>query len=224
MQKLQYKYITTLAMLYALTLLTCASLIHKFVIIGGHSVSAGSFIIPFWFIISDIITEVYGYKTSRKMLWNLLIVGFLAYGVLQLFVLIQKDTPPSGPAYYYVFGSMLRMYAAMWASLFFANFINTYLLAKLKIAFHSRHFWIRSIMTSSLGEILYTAASFMGILGGDVSAETMMWLIIWGCILKVVITILFSGLANYITTALKKAEGFDIYDTNINFNPFKFEL
>ncbi len=222
-ERKQYKFIMMLSMFYAVLLLTCSSLTHKFILIGAHQVSAGSFLMPFWFLVSDVITEVYGYKMSRRLLWNLIIVDLFIYAIFQTFALIQPNTT-NGQAYFEVFGSMFRTYLAVWIALFFANFFNTYIIARLKITFHSKYFWLRSLAASAIGEIMYTSIGFFLILAGTVSMNTLFWMIVWGCILKITVTAIAAGPASFITYFLKKAEDVDIYDTNINFNPFKFQL
>lgn len=159
------RFIIPMSMAYCITCILSSILVNKFINIGGHFASAGSFTMPFWFVLSDIITEVYGYRVSRRMLWSLLVLSIFVYSYLELFSLIQPLQKPSGPAYHFVFGSMIRIYFGAWSSLFFANFLNTYLLVKLKILMRSRYFWLRSICSSGLGEVVYTVIGFYAILG-----------------------------------------------------------
>ena len=222
--KNNYRFTTPLAMCYFAFYFVAASLTHKFIYIGGHTVSAGSFVMPFWFMVCDIITEVYGYRQTRFMLWCFLPIQFVFYGILQLFSTIQPHDTVNGIAYSMVFGSMLRMAFAIWPALFIAHFLNTYVMSKSKIIFTSRYFWLRSVAASTAGEILYTAVGFYGILSGTVSTSTLEWMILWGCILKITTTAIIALPVTILIGALKRAENVDTYDMNIDFNPFKISM
>ena len=219
-----YRCIIPLSMCYFGFSIMASSLVHKYIQINSSTISAGSIVMPFWFVLSDVITEVYGYRLARRMLWSLMLVEFIFYLSLQVFAIVQVDQGPSGAPYYFVFGSMMRTYFAVWASLFFANFLNTYFMAKLKILFYSRHFWFRSILASASGEVLYTVIGFYAILGGTVSNTTLFWLVYWGCVLKIVVTALSVFPASIFIAWLKRVEGIDAYDVGVNFNPFKVEF
>jgi queuosine precursor transporter len=218
----QYRHLSFLAMLYAVILLTASCLTHKFINIDNHLLCAGSIVMPFFFVISDLITEVYGYAEARKILWNLIIIDFFIYGAFQIFALVQSHQGFANHAYYYVFGSMMRVFCAVWFSMLFSGFLNTYAIAKLKIKMHSRFFWLRSVLASGLGEVLYTTVGFIGILGGVVSNHALLWMILWGCFLKITITMIVAIPATLAAYLLKKSEGINPYDTQVNFNPFKY--
>lgn len=222
MKSKQYKYLTLIAMISAI-ILPCATItFNKVVIIDGSLAAAGTLPMPLWFVISDIITEVYGYKISRQIFWCALLCNFL----FAVFTTILVDLPSpklwgGASSYSFVFGNMLHIVCSAYIALSIGSFINTYLISKWKILVRGKYFWLRSIGASVIGEGIYTGLAGLLIFAGKMPLEKMVSFIIWSYIFKIAGSVIFATPANLITIYLKKKESVDSYDINVNFNPFK---
>lgn len=213
-----------MAMITAI-ILPCATItFNKVVALDFSYASAGTLPMPFWFMLGDIITEVYGYRVSRQIVWNALLCNLLF--AVAIFILIRLPSPKAWTgesAYLFVLGDTIRLAISGLVALIIGVFINNYLISKWKVLVRGKYFWLRSIGSSTIGEAAYTLLAFFLIflLGGHLNLHTMLIFVIWSYCFKFIGAILLAGPANLIANYLKKKEGIDIYDTNVNFNPFK---
>ena len=218
----QYKYLTLIAMISAIVLPCATITLNKIIPIGYSSASAGTLTMPLWFILGDIITEVYGYKISRQIFWYALLCNFL-FAVFTT-LLVDLPSPKSwmgGYAYSFVFGNMMHIVCGAFIALMIGSFINNYLLSKWKVLVRGKYFWLRSLGSSTVGEAVYTIIAGLLIFTGKLPFGKMAIIIMWSYFFKIVGSILLSGPANLIVIYLKKKEGLDTYDVNVDFNPFK---
>lgn len=190
---------------------------------------AGTILFPLSYIFGDVLTEVYGYKRSRRVIWT----GFAAVGLLALvlwLVTLLPVAPDSGPnsavfdqavssTPYIVLGSLV----AFWAG----EFSNSFVLAKMKVLTKGRWLWSRTIGSTLIGEgvdtLLFAGIAFaMGsALQGSPMASDLLWsIIISNYIYKVGVEVLFTPITYLAVNFLKRAEREDYYDVNTNFNPF----
>lgn len=214
-------------------LLSSAKIIDLGISIGPLALifDAGTLVFPISYIFGDILTEVYGYKRSRRVIW----MGFFATALMGFFVWLTGQLPGEAEwngyaganAYNAILGSVSALVIASLAAYFVGEFTNSFVLAKMKIATKGRWLWSRTIGSTLVGQLVDTSV-FIGIatlLVPEVfRPELMLSLIVTNYIFKVGIEVIFTPLTLLIIPALKKAENEDYYDTDTDFNPLKIEL
>ena len=186
---------------------------------------AGNLFFPISYIFDDVLTEVYGYARARRAIW----AGFggMLFATLMATVVIGLPPDPSGaynrllqPALEVVFGNTWRIALASLVAFMVGDFVNSYVLAKMKILTRGRHLWTRTIGSTVVGElcdsIIFYPIAFAGLWGSDtlVSAVTFNWAF------KVAVEAAFTPVTYLVVAAFKKAEHEDYYDLGTNFTPF----
>lgn len=190
--------------------------------IGPWVMPAGVIVFPISYIVGDILTEVYGYRRARQVIWlgfgaNLAMVGFIAAAV----ALPAAPFWPHQPAYEQILGFAPRLLAASFVAYLVGEFANAYVLARLKLLTAGRWLWLRTIGSTLVGQGLdsavFMAVAFAGILSGAelAAAAVTQWLA------KSAYEALATPLTYWIVGALKRIEGIDAYDRAVDFNPFR---
>jgi queuosine precursor transporter len=212
-------------------LLSSAKIIDLGVSIGPLALvfDAGTLVFPISYIFGDILTEVYGYRRSRRVIW----MGFVATALMGFFVWLTGVLPGEGfwestvgqPAYNAVLGGISGLVVASLIAYFAGEFSNSYVLAKLKIATKGRWLWSRTIGSTLVGQAVDTTMFFIiATLLGVFPSELMLSLIVTNYILKVGIEVILTPITLMVVPALKRAENEDYYDTDTDFNPFHVNL
>lgn len=220
-EKRCYQFFIPFSMLYFTLSITAHLLSHKLLPIDHHMLTAGTPIITLWFILNDVITEVYGYQIVKKLFWNLAIIEFLFCSGMALSS--HLASPPGNPAqlaYVFILGSLLRPYS-IWLGVLFCVFLNAYLISRWKILLMGKYFWLRSMVASAIAMLIFTAIAIFEIFWGTSLSHQIAWIILWGFIFKMITLIIFSLPASLCAAYLKKKEGINIFDQQINYNPFK---
>lgn len=194
------------------------------------AVDAGTLLFPISYIFGDILTEVYGYARSRRVIWT----GF-AFSALMAatFWVIARlpgeanwEAAAGQAAYNAILGGVSYggIVVASLAAYFVGEFSNSYILARLKVATGGRLLWVRTIGSTLVGQIVDTAvfvlvASALGVFPWAAALS----LIVANYIFKVSIEVLFTPVTYRTVNFLKEAEGVDHYDTDTDFNPFRMK-
>lgn len=178
----------------------------------------GILIFPLTFLLSDVITEVYSYKYSRFLVWcTLLMLGiFTIFTWLSMYIPTVVDYGYKG-----VFSNYPRLYLGVFIATFLSFFINNTIIAKLKVKWHGRIFWLRSLISTSIGHAIFSATWAIIFHFGEVRSTTICKLIICMYAWKMAFEILATPFVAILTDWIKKKEGFDVFDYNTNFNPFR---
>ncbi|PIR10245.1 MAG: hypothetical protein COV52_09810 [Gammaproteobacteria bacterium CG11_big_fil_rev_8_21_14_0_20_46_22] len=178
----------------------------------------GILIFPFTFLLSDVITEVYSYKYSRFLIWCVI----LTLGIFTLFAWISMMIPTAVVNYGYVnvFDNYPKLYMGVAIATFFSFFINNYIISKLKIKMDGKLFWLRSIMSTSVGHAVFSATWVIIFHWHEIGSLALLKLILDMYLWKMTFEIIATPVAAFVSRWLKKKEC-DVYDTNTNFNPFK---
>ncbi|MCC6531768.1 MAG: queuosine precursor transporter [Burkholderiales bacterium] len=193
-------------------------------LLGAVSFGAGILFFPISYVFGDILTEVYGYARARKVIW----AGFGALIFASFMAAVVVALPPAPgwqnqAAYEIAFGSTWRIALASLIAFLCGEFVNSYVLAKMKVATAGRWLWTRTIGSTILGEgvdsALFYPLAFYG--GGLIPSELLPKVMLAQFIGKVCVEILFTPLTYRIVAALKRAEREDYYDRRTDFNPFK---
>ncbi|MGH8518895.1 MAG: queuosine precursor transporter, partial [Panacagrimonas sp.] len=208
------------------TILICSNLIGPAKIVQfdwlPFAFGAGVLFFPISYIFGDILTEVYGYARARRVIW----AGFagLAFASLMAYVVVALPPAPAWPnqkAYEIAFGSTWRIAAASMFAYFCGEFVNSFVLAKMKILTAGKWLWTRTISSTVIGEavdsVLFYPLAFYN--SGLIPNEQLPAIMLAQFGLKVAVEVLFTPLTYKIVGALKRAESEDYYDRNTNFTP-----
>lgn len=205
--------------LFITCLITANIIAVKVISLGIFIVPAAIFVFPLSYIFGDVLTEVWGYRTARKVIWlgfgcNLVFVFFAWIGGL----LPAADFWQAQGAYETILGFTPRLLAASLAGYLVGEFANSFILARMKILTEGRWLWSRTIASTIVGEgldtVVFIAIAFSGT-GSPVL--TMMW---HHWLFKTGIEVVATPATYLIVNWLKRAEGIDTYDYETKYNPF----
>ena len=228
-QQRQYRYYE-FVMAAFVTILVCSNLIGpakiaqvNLPLIGAVSFGAGVLFFPISYVFGDILTEVYGFARSRRVIW----AGFGALGFASFMSSVVVALPPAPfwqnqGAYEIAFGSTWRIALASLIAFWCGEFVNSYVLAKMKIWTQGRWLWTRTIGSTIFGEgvdsLLFYPMAFYA--GGLIPDERLPAIMLVQFLSKVGVEVVFTPVTYKIVAALKRAEHEDYYDRNTDFNPF----
>lgn len=212
-----------IAALFVTCLITANVITTKLTGFGFLVVPAAIIVFPISYIFGDVLTEVYGFATARRVIW----LGFLCNLVFVFFVWIGQVLPPASfwenqEAYVSILGAAPRILLASFLGYLVGEFSNSILLSKLKVITQGRWLWIRTISSTVVGEGFDTAIFLTIAFIGTSSFLPMM--IIYHWTMKVLIEIAATPLTYLLVNWLKKVEATDNYDTKISFNPFSMKV
>jgi queuosine precursor transporter len=210
------------------TILLCTNLISapKRVSVAGFTFGAGVLFFPISYLFGDILTEVYGYARSRKVVW----AGFgaLAFASFMSWVVLSLPPAPTWknqPAWEAVFGGTWRIVIASMLGFFAGEFANSYTLAKMKLLTGGRLLWTRTIGSTIAGEavdsLIFYPVAFLGRPGWTLA--DVVQVLLTNYVLKVTWEVLATPLTYKIVGFLKRAEHEDYYDYGTDFTPFSLE-
>ena len=220
MQK-NYKYLGAISVFFVSVLLISNVASTKIVDLKWFTFDGGTLLFPLSYIFGDILTEVYGYKKSRGVIW----LGFFMALLMSIVFIIVGKLPAAvdwnnQAAYDAILGLTPRIVGASLIAYFFGEFSNSFVLAKMKILTKGKWLWTRTIGSTLVGELvdstLFILIAFVGVLPNSL----LVTLIISNYIFKTGLEILFTPATYRVVKFLKTKEGEDYYDRDTNFNPF----
>jgi len=217
-----FKHLPGIAAVFVGVLLISNVASTKMVQIGSFEFDGGTLLFPLAYIFGDILTEVYGYSKSRKIIWYGFLMNILMVAVFMgVAALPAADSWVHQDAFMNILGQTPRIVLASMVAYFAGEFSNSYLLAKIKVWMRGRHLWVRTIGSTLIGEgldtVLFVTIAFYGVL----STEGLMIVIASNYVFKVGVEVLFTPFTYLIVGKLKKSECVDVYDRNTKFNPFR---
>jgi uncharacterized integral membrane protein (TIGR00697 family) len=221
--KLNSKYIILLAMIFVAASLAADSVAYKIIGIGSILEPGATIVFPLTYLIGNIVTEVYGYDAARKFIWY----GLVAEIVYALFVKGVLLLP--SPTFWHfqndynvVFGSLLRFVMAGLIGDITSSFLNAYLISKWKIFTKGKYFWLRSICATAISEFSLVVLTAYVAFVGKVPFSIMLNMFLSAYGLELVYALLFVFPGYLIVLFLKYSEKIDVFDYDVNYNPFKF--
>lgn len=228
-----YRWLPFVTALFVTTLVISNIIAVKLVNIFGLFVPAAVILFPVAYIFGDVLTEVYGFARARQVIWigffcNLVaVIAIWAGGLLPAAPFWSAGsfaTPDSAQqAYDAILGFTPRLLLASFIAYLVGEFLNSFVLAKLKIRTAGKFLWLRTISSTILGEgadsLVFITIAFSGIFPADAIGQAILsqWFI------KVSYEVLATPLTYLVVNALKKAESEDHYDRDTDFNPFKVQ-
>jgi hypothetical protein len=229
MPQRSYRYYD-LVMAAFVTILICSNLIGPakiaqldLPVLGVVTFGAGVLFFPISYVFGDVLTEVYGYDRARKVIW----AGFAGLAFASFMATVVVVLPPAPfwhnqAAYEVAFGSTWRVVLASMFAYFCGEFVNSFILAKMKILTRGRWLWTRTIGSTIAGEAvdsaLFYPLAFYGT--GIIPDDKLPLVMVAQFVTKVGVEVVFTPVTYKIVNALKRAEHEDYYDRRTNFNPF----
>ncbi len=216
------KYLAIITGIFVAVLIISNIASTKIVQIGFLIFDAGTLLFPLSYIFGDILTEVYGYKQTRKVIWTGLFSIILMSVVFAIVGLLPSEANWGNQgAYDVILGIVPRIVIASVIAYFAGEFSNSYIMAKMKIMQKGKELWKRTIGSTLIGEGIDTLIFAFIAFWGTMPTEIFIALIVSNYIFKTAVEILFTPITYAITGFLKKAEGIDEYDYKTDFSPFK---
>jgi uncharacterized integral membrane protein (TIGR00697 family) len=217
----EYKYLDIVTAIFVTVLIISNITSVKQLVLGPFTFDGGTIIFPLSYIFGDVLTEVYGYARSRRVIWTGFACSLLTVIVFTLVQQLPAASYWDGQAAYdAILGQTPRIVLASLIAFFAGEFSNSYILAKMKIATQGKWLWARTIGSTIVGEgvdtIVFALVAFAGVFGNS----DLVNLIVSNYIFKVGIEVLFTPLTYQVVSFLKRAEHEDYYDRATNFNPF----
>ncbi len=186
---------------------------------------AGNIFFPISYIFGDVLTEVYGYARARKVIW----AGFgaMIFATIMSQVVIALPSNPNEPfnekfvpALELVFGNTGRIVGASILAFWFGDFVNSFVMAKMKVLTRGKYLWTRTVGSTIAGQgvdsLLFYPIAFYGIW----ETSTLVKICIFNWIFKVLVEVVMTPATYALCGALKRAENEDFFDRNTNFTPF----
>ena len=190
---------------------------------GEYIYGTGVLFFPLSYLFGDILTEVYGYARSRKVIWAgfgaLVFASVMAYAVTSL-PAAKTMSPEQQAAVNLIFGQTWRIVAASLLAFWLGEFVNSFVLAKMKLATSGKYLWMRTIGSTFAGEAVDSLIFYPLAFLGTWSNEQVISVMIGNYFLKVFWEIVATPVTYRIVGFLKKAEHEDFYDRETDFNPF----
>jgi uncharacterized integral membrane protein (TIGR00697 family) len=189
---------------------------------------AGNVFFPISYIFGDVLTEVYGYARSRRVIW----AGFgaLVFSAVMGQVILamppNPDEPFNGvmqPALEVVFGNGPRIVAASMLAFWAGDFANSFVLAKMKLWTRGKHLWTRTVGSTIVGQLVDSVIFYPVAFVGTWTSLTLVRVLVFNWVFKVVVEVVLTPVTYAIVGALKRAEGEDWFDEGTNFTPFSLK-
>jgi queuosine precursor transporter len=189
--------------------------------IAGFTFGAGILFFPISYVIGDVLTEVYGYANARRCIW----AGFVAMVFMAFMSWAVVAMPPAATwdgqaAYESVFGQVPRIVVASMLAFWAGEFVNSFVLSRMKVWTRGKHLWSRTIGSTVFGQavdsLIFYPVAFLGVWETEVVVTVMVtnWL------LKVLWEALLTPVTYAVVGAIKRREGVEVFDTGVEYSPF----
>jgi len=220
-----YKYYAPLAMLFGSVLTTANIASSKLISFFGETMTGGTFVYPLAYVLGDIVTEVYGYKRARQLIWGSILCSIIFVFFLQLII----AAPPSiywhnQSEYALILGAVPRIIFASLIAHWVGEFLNSYIIAKFKIAYNGQNLLGRIVSSSLVGITTNTLIFvFIGYVGVIPFSE-MLPFSTRICVVKLLCQFFSIPITMWMINRLKTIEQLDIFDINTDFTPFSLDI
>jgi uncharacterized integral membrane protein (TIGR00697 family) len=209
--------------IFVTCLITANIIAVKVISFGSIILPAAIFVFPVSYIFGDVLTEVYGYRWARRVIW----LGFICNLIFVAFAWVGQELPPASfwkgqEAYESILGYAPRLLVASFCGYLVGEFANSFVLAKMKILTRGRWLWSRTIGSTIVGEGLDTVIFITLAFIGTSSFAPIMILYHW--LAKTLIEAVATPLTYVVVNYLKKKEAIDTYDYATSFSPFSLKL
>ena len=210
------------SILFCVCLIAANLLETKQISVLDISLTGGLIVFPVSYIINDCVCEVWGYRKARLLIWTGFAMNFFFVTMGAL-----CDWIPGAPywhneaGFHAIFGLAPRIAVASFVAFLAGSFANAYVMSKMKIHDQGRHFSSRAVWSTVVGESCDSLLFFPLALGGVVPTEELPKLMIWQVVLKTLYEVIALPVTIRVVKFMKKHEGEDVYDDNIDYNVLK---
>ena len=225
MFKKNYRYYDVILAFFAAMLLISNLGATKLISFGPIITDGGAILFPLIYIFSDVLTEVYGYKYARRAIWTgfgVMLLAVFAFTIVRFMPAAPEYTDQH--AFEAVLGFFPRIVLASLTAYLVGSFINSYILAKLKVKMGGKKLWVRLIGSTFVGEffdtLIFTTVAFAGIL----TAPDFVKFVLIGWLFKTGVEVVLLPVTYRVIAFLKKRENVDVYDKKTDFTPFKVSV
>jgi len=214
-----------LGCLFVTCLLISNMVAGKLITVLGKALPAAVILFPITYIFGDVLTEVYGFKRARLIIWTGFACNLLMAVIFMLVVALPyPEFWEQQEAYAVVLGMTPRVVVASLVGYFLGEFTNSAVLSKLKLLTRGKWLFSRTIGSTIVGEGIDTVVFITIAFAGTVSSSVLLSMIAAQYIFKVVYEILVTPLTYLVVGWVKKKEGVDVYDWGVKYNPFSLEI
>lgn len=220
-----YKHLDLITASFVAVLIISNVAAVKTVSFGALVFDGGTLLFPLAYIFGDVLTEVYGYARSRRVIW----IGFFWLALAAIIFALVGYLPAAGfwtdqTAWDKILGQTPRIVIGSLAAYFVGVITNSFILAKLKLITQGRWLWLRTIGSTLGGELIDSAVFVVIAFGGVFTNAEVVQLIVSNYLFKCAVEVLFTPVTYRIVAFLKRAENEDYYDRETNFNPFTVRI
>lgn len=209
-------------LLFTVCLIVSNIVEQKLIQFGPIEATAGLLIFPISYIVNDLISEVWGYRKARLIIWYGFLMNFIAIVIFRLSIMVPGSVNfTHGDAFDLVLGNTMRITMASFAAFLVGSFLNAFVMSKMKILQKGRNFSIRAIASTLVGESADSVVFFSLAFYAVIPNADLLMLVVTQTALKTAYEILVLPITNAIVKWVKKKEEIDTYDTDISYNPFK---
>lgn len=218
--------ISPLYVFFAILFTTCLLISNivsvKLIQLGSWTVTAGIIVFPLSYIINDVISEIWGYRKARFIIW----CGFLMNLTAIMIYSVAVAMPPAGiwegqEGFAGVLKSTPRLALSSLIAYLAGSFINSFVMSKMKVKSQGRNFSLRAVVSTVFGESVDSVLFITIAFAGTVPFSVLQQMILAQIVLKTLYEILVLPVTVQVVNAVRKYEGADVYDENISYNPFK---
>jgi queuosine precursor transporter len=224
MQRQSTRYLEIITGLFVAVVIISNVASTKILLLGPFTFDGGTILFPISYIFGDLLTEVYGYKASRRVIWT----GFLSCLAMSAVLWIVGKLPAAPgwefqDAYKNLLMTTPRIAIASLIAFSAGEFSNSYIMAKMKVWTKGRYLWTRTIGSTVVGEGVDTALFCVIAFVGNLPAGLLGAVILSNYIFKVGFEALATPVTYRVVKFLKRNEGLDVYDEGTDFNPFSLK-
>lgn len=228
-----YKYLSWITAIFVTCLIVANIIAVKLIEVAGVILPAAVIIFPISYILGDVLTEVYGYARARQVIW----IGFVSNLFAVVSIAVAGALPAASfwesnqAAYDTILGYAPRLLGASFVAYLVGEFLNSFVLARMKVATNGRHLWARTIGSTLVGQLadstvfitlgLLHIAALPVALQGSLPFEALPVTIVAQWLFKSIYEAAATPLTYMIVNWLKSAENQDVFDRDTDFNPFR---
>ena len=214
-------YFVAVAAVFVTCLVVSNIIAVKLISIGGLILPAAIIIFPVSYLLADVLTEVYGFRAARRVIWlgffcNLLAVAAIYIGGALPAAVFWSNQP----AYDSILGATPRILGASFLAYLLGEFANTMIMSRLKVKMAGRHLWLRAIGSTLIGQGLDSAVFITIAFAGMMPTGVLLGAVVTQWLVKSAYEALATPLTYGIVALLKRREGIDVYDRKLRLNPF----
>jgi queuosine precursor transporter len=207
--------------LYMTAILSSLSLTNKVIELHGILIPGCLAVFPLLYFFGDVMAEIYGYIFVKRLLWFSLLASFLFSLIVSL--VIHTPYPKfynNAAAFEGVFGLSLRFSIVGAFAIWAGGIVNAYVITRWKLLLRGKYFWVRSVGSTAVGELVNTVVAFPLAFGGVIPLKKIFIMILAAYIVKMLYALVLVFPANLMVSYYKKIKKIDYYDTVVKFNPF----